>query len=339
VTVRVLHLVGSPTSTFYADLSRLYAGGCLAATADPGRWEPHVAYLTPDGRWRFPAGLSAAALAAARPLELPDAVARITDLAPDVMVPHLFCLPGMTAFRALFDVIGIPFVGNRPDVMALGAHKARAKAVVASAGVRVPAGQVLGPGGAPAVAPPAVVKPVDADNSSGVTLVRDPAGYPAALEAALDHSDRALVEEYVPLGREVRCGVLERAGSLECLPLEEYAVDPGKPVRDHDDKIAPAAGGGLRLEAKDDTRAWIVDPADPVTAPVWEAAGACHEALGCRHYSLFDFRVDPGGRPWFLEAGLYCSFSPQSVIAMMAAAAGTAVRELFAAVLTEALRA
>ncbi len=49
-------------------------------------------------------------------------------------------------------------------------------------------------------------------------------------------------------------------------------------------------------------RSWIVDPADPVTQRVRELARPCHVALGCRHHSLFDFRIDPDGRPWFLEA-------------------------------------
>jgi len=81
--------------------------------------------------------------------------------------------------------------------------------------------------------------------------------------------------------------------------------------------------------AKDHTRAWIVDPADPVTQPVWEAARRCHVALGCRDYSLFDFRIDAAGRPWFLEAGLYCSFARKSVVVMMAEAAGIPLGELF----------
>jgi D-alanine-D-alanine ligase len=72
-----------------------------------------------------------------------------------------------------------------------------------------------------------------------------------------------------------------------------------------------------------------VDPGDPVTRRVQEAARQCHLALGCRDYSLFDFRIDPDGQPWFLEAGLYCSFARKSVIAVMAAAAGIPVPELF----------
>jgi D-alanine-D-alanine ligase len=44
---------------------------------------------------------------------------------------------------------------------------------------------------------------------------------------------------------------------------------------------------------------------------------------------LFDFRIDPEGQPWFLEAGLYCSYSPNSVLAVMASARGIGVGELF----------
>jgi D-alanine-D-alanine ligase len=338
VTLRVLHLVGSAVSDFFCDLSRLYARDCLAATEDPDRYEPLIAYVTPGGRWRFPDGLSAEAITAAPVLDPAEAIARITELEVDVMVPQMFCLPGMTSYRGLFDLLEIPYVGNPPDVMALAGHKARAKAVVAAAGVSVPRGEIVGPGERPEIEPPAVVKPIDADNSLGVTLVRDRDGFAAAMHGACAHSDAALVEEYIELGREVRCGIVVRGEELECLPLEEYRVDPHhKPIRAADDKLARDPAGELALVAKEQTRAWILDPDDPITADVWDAARQCHVALGCRDYSLFDFRVDPDGRPWFLEAGLYCSFARQSVISMMAAGAGIALDELFAGALDGAL--
>jgi D-alanine-D-alanine ligase len=96
-----------------------------------------------------------------------------------------------------------------------------------------------------------------------------------------------------------------------------------------------ADDGDLYLVAKYASHAWIVPTDDPITAVVWEAARRCHRALGCRHYSLFDFRIDPDGKPWFLEAGLYCSFAPTSVIAVMAAASGVEVADLFADQLRE----
>ncbi len=334
----VLHLAGSPTSDFLSDLSLLYARDCWSAVADPARYEMTAAVVGPDGTWRFPADLSDGALAKAEPVSLAAAVERLTWMAPDVALPQMFCLPGMTSYRSLLDVLGVPYIGNPAAVMALGADKAHARAVVDAAGVRVPDGEVLRRGEAPTLPPPVVVKPVDSDNSLGVSLVRDRREYDAALAAAFAHSERVLVETYVELGREVRCGVLEYDGRLVCLPLEEYAVDPvGKPIREHSDKISRDGAGGLGLVAKTDTKAWIVDPADPLTERVAEAARDCHRALGCRHYSLFDFRIDPAGTPWFLEAGLYNSFARQSVIPMMAAAAGIPLPDLFATMILETL--
>lgn len=333
--MRILHLVGSPVDEFFGDLSRLYARDCLAAVG--AGHDPVIAHVGPGGRWRFPADLGADAIAAAESMALPAALAHLADLAVDVAVPQMFCRPGMTTYRALLDAAGIPYVGNTPDVMALGADKAKARAVVAAAGVEVPAGEVLRRGERPTLHPPVVVKPVDADNSTGVTLVRDATDLDAALDAAFAHSDRVLVEDYVELGREVRCGVLARGDELVCLPLEEYAVDSAtNPIRGYADKLGRGGGGDLELRAKNTASAWTVDTADPLTARVHAAARACHTALGCRDHSLFDFRVDPSGRPWFLEAGLYCSFARQSVITMMAAAAGIGLDDLFATAVEQA---
>jgi len=335
--VRVLHLVGSPESDFFADLSRLYAADCLAATADPSRYEFLVAYVAPDGHWRFPHSLAVDDLSTATPMPIAAAITRLCGLGIDVMVPQMFCIEGMTRYRSLFDLLGIPYIGNTADLMALTADKAKTKAVVARAGVRVPDGQVLRRGEAATVAPPAVVKPVSADNSVGVSLVRSDHEWDAALARAWDHGP-ALVETYIELGREVRCGTIVRGGNIVALPLEEYAVDPiHKPVRGEDDKLARGVNGQLHLVAKDSAHSWIVGPADPVTAAVQDAAIRCHEALGCRHYALFDFRVDPAGRPWFLEAGLYCSFATQSVIPVMAKAVGITLSVLFADAIQQAL--
>ncbi len=327
--ITVLHLVGSAVDDFHAELSRLYAGGCIDALEDPSRYGVHLAHVSPDGSWRFPRGLDARALGQARALTLPEALAHIASLHVDVVVPQMFCLPGMTAYRALFDALGIPYLGNRPEAMAIAADKAKTRAIVAANGVAVPTGEVLRPGERSTLPLPVVVKPIDADNSVGVSLVRDPSQFDAAVASASTRGGAVLVEAYVELGREVRCGIIVREGELVCLPLEEYAVDPvTKPIRGRDDKLARTDDGDLRLVAKGRSHAWIVDD-EALTERVWAVARRCHFALGCRHYSLFDFRIDPTGKPWFLEAGLYCSYAPSSVIAVMAAAIGLEVSELF----------
>src|SRR5689334_11211218 len=101
----VLQLVGSAVDEFHADLSRLYAGACIDALAGDDRYDMRVAYVSPDGRWRFPADLDADSLAAATPMTIAEAIGHLQTSGVDVVVPQMFCLPGMTAYRALFDVL------------------------------------------------------------------------------------------------------------------------------------------------------------------------------------------------------------------------------------------
>lgn len=335
--LRVLHLVGSAISDFYCNLSRLYAQDCLENTANSALYEFHIAYISPDRTWRFPTSLDLSAIEAANPMSLAGAVQVLTERKIDVMIPQMFCIPGMTQYRSLFDLLSIPYVGNPAELMALVADKAKAKAVVAAAGVSVPLGEVVRGGDRPSIDFPAVLKPVNSDNSIGVAFVKNAADYDAALETALTHSDEVLVEKFIELGREVRCGIIVKAGELVCLPLEEYALDADtKPIRSYADKLKQNDDGNLSLTSKDSTKSWIVDTSDPITERVHAMARKCHIALGCRDYSLFDFRIDPQGQPWFLEAGLYCSFAQKSVLSTMAKASGTSLDTFFESMLQNA---
>lgn len=344
---RILHLVGSPTNQAYCDLSVLYARGCVDALTDPAQYEFVIALVTPDGRWRFPRGLPlpAAQLSsasgevfAAETWSFADAIGLLARLHIDIAIPHLFCVAGMTHYRALLEVLHLPYVGNRPFQMALAADKAMTRTVVAAAGVSVPVAQLLHRGDIPTLSLPVVVKPNQSDNSDGVTLVRSADAYPHALANAFSFSESVLVEAFVQLGREVRCGIVVEGGQLRMLPLEEYRLDSvTRPIRSSADKLKRDDNHALAFAAKDNAQSWIVPLDDPVVPAVWEAARRCHIALGCEQYSLFDFRIDPQGRPWFLEAGLYCSFSPKSVLASMMAVAGTPLGTFFNNAVDQAL--
>ncbi|MEH2411484.1 D-alanine--D-alanine ligase family protein [Nostoc sp.] len=336
--LRILHLVGSPYNDFYCELSRNYAQSCLIATANPSLYDFQIAYITPDRQWRFPSSLSLEDIAAAKPMSLLDAIQFITAQNIDLMLPQMFCIPGMTHYRALFDLMKIPYIGNTADVMAITAHKARTKAIVAAAGVKVPFGELLRQGEVPTITPPAVIKPANADNSLGVSLVKEATDYDAALKKAFEYADEVIVEEFIEPGREVRCGIIVKDGELVSLPLEEYLIDPDeRPIRSYTDKFKKPIEGNLGLTAKKYIAGWIVAPNDPITQKVQQEVKKCHLALGCRHYSLFDFRIDPKGEPWFLEAGLYCTFDHNSVISYTANAAGIPLNELFMTAINEAL--
>jgi D-alanine-D-alanine ligase len=338
VPLTVLLLIGSPTSVFYQELSELYARDCVRAITDPDRYRFLFAHVDPQGDWRFPSSLDREAIAAAPCLDFAQAIACLMHSEIDIALPQMFCERGVGEYRALLDVLGIPYLGNRPLQMAIAADKAKAKAIVSAIGVDVPQSQLLRRGDTVQIAVPAVVKPNNADNSDGVSLVRTTAEYPAALAAAFAHSSLVLVERYVELGREVRCGVIERGSELICLPLEEYFVDPNlRPIRKRSDKLKRNVDGALLLAAKTSRESWIVAADDPVVPAVQAAALACHSAIGFRHYSLFDFRIDPSGRPWFLEAGPYCSFAPNSVLVTMMAATGVSLEHFFAAAVADVL--
>merc|ERR1712054_761192 len=73
-------------------------------------------------------------------------------------------------------------------------------------------------------------------------------------------------------------------------------------------------------------------PADideELEAKLKDLAFKSHRALGCKDYSLYDVRVDPNGNPFFLEACLYCSFAPKSVIVGMCGAKNQSQQEIF----------
>ncbi|MDT0575906.1 hypothetical protein RM533_06880 [Croceicoccus sp. F390] len=336
--VDILCLFGSPTNREMAELSLVYTRGCIDALQADERFRFVLLHVAPGGVWSMPDAAQTTAIQRAPALSFAQAVAAIAKLPVAVGLPQMFCHAGMTSLRGLFDLLGIPYIGNPPVQMGLAADKRLARAVVAAAEVNVPSGIVVhADGPVPAVALPAIVKPAVADNSDGVSLVRAQEELREALLTAWRFGDVALVEDFIEPGRELRCGIIDRAGERVCLLPQEYPVDADvRPIRTRSDKLAPTADGGLRLVAKDAASTWIVAPDDPVVPVLHEAALRCYRALGCRQYGLFDFRIDRQNRAWFLEAGPYCSFSPQSVIVVMAEAAGISLPDLFAGMVDDA---
>ena len=342
----VLHLTGSPESQFFADLSLLYANGCLESACDADRYESLIAFVSPDGQWRFPNSLESESIAGVDPMSFAEAMRKLEDSKIDVIVPQMFCHAGMTHFRGLSDLLGVPMVGNPASVMAVAANKVLTRGVVSDAGVRVPQATVLRRRQLREIGKddetlrseieslykklPLIVKPALSDNSLGVSRATTKVELHSAIKEAFQHCDTVLVEQYIALGREVRCGVIECCDELVCLPLQEYRMKGDSAfIRATSSKLTQTEDGNLELTSKNNPQSWIVGVDDPLTERVHNAAKICHQSLGCRDYSLFDFRIDCEGRPWFLEAGLYCSFSPNSILVAMAEASGISLKTLF----------
>lgn len=141
--LRVLHLFGSSTSLYYAQLSMAYAQQAVKALANgtADRFEFLFARVHPRGdaaalngecsssssspTWSFPASMGDADLAKASGGRCghSEGIGRIAALAIDVAVPHMFCFDGMTTYRSLLDLLDVPFVGCDAATMALSTNK------------------------------------------------------------------------------------------------------------------------------------------------------------------------------------------------------------------------
>merc|ERR1719437_132681 len=182
------------------------------------------------------------------------ALARLTALAPDVMVPHMFCVEGMTRYRSLFNLLRIPFLGNHEYTVWPATDKAVTKQLLDANGVQVPRGELMEKGRheIPSdVRVPFVVKPCNEDNSRGITLVRREEDAASAIAYAFSFDPRIVVDEYIA-GREVRAACIEEAdGSLTVLPKIEYFLDD---IRTSAHKLATDGQGNLTANAIKDAK-------------------------------------------------------------------------------------
>jgi D-alanine-D-alanine ligase len=315
----VLHLCGSNASDYYEGVSIIYGSECFKAVMPQGTYKNSLCFVHQDGKWSFPQDTSEEARTAAVRMSFPEAMVKIAELEPNAIVPHMFCLPGLTDFRALFETMGIPVVGNTADVMSLSEDKWKTKAVVAASGVKVPHAEILHTGDKPTLSPPFLLKPCSEANSQGVSLVRPGDDVQQALDLAFSFGDEVLCEEFVPLGRELRVAGLEMPdGSLKVLPCVEYFLNEKEPIRTAQQKLQTDSRGVPTTFAPVN-RKCPADIDDVLAAKLQDMVERSHKALGCRDYSLYDVRVDPQGEPYFIEACLYCSFAPKSVIVLMGA--------------------
>ncbi|CAK9031030.1 unnamed protein product [Durusdinium trenchii] len=158
--------------------------------------------------------------------------------------PHMFDYKGMVSTRSIAELLDIPMVGSPGEVMALTTNKWQSRAVVASHGVSVPKAQLLRPGDKVEMRVPLIIKPCREDNSMGITLVQTESDIESALIEGFKYDDQLLCEQFIPLGRELRIGVVDgEDDELEFLPVIEYFLGHKKqPIRTSADKISSPDG-------------------------------------------------------------------------------------------------
>ncbi|MGF1540802.1 MAG: D-alanine--D-alanine ligase [Pleurocapsa sp.] len=315
--ISVLHLVGSAVSDFYYQLSVIYA----REVVQPAKVKSYYAVVHPDGLWQLGSSLDNLGTK----ISLPQMIHRLPQI--DVVVPHMFCVPGMTSYRAFFeDLLGIPVVGAKSNCTALATNKSHTRNIVSVVGVKVAKGQQLRRGQTLTLQSPFVVKPNSEDNSLGVTLVRDQSEIPAALQAGFKYDDTLLIEEYIP-GRELRVGLIEQDEKLVVLPAIEYLLTQDNPIRTLNNKLGTKSDGMLTRQAIN-----TVCPANISTKLAQKLAAAvtkAHVALGYRDYSLYDFRIHSETQEaYMLESCSFWSFIDGSVLSQMVKADGQKLEDV-----------
>ena len=317
----VLHLVGSPSTQFFYELSLIYAQGVFCPTG----FRFTYLVVAPDSRWFLTEDLDELGPA----LTLGEVVSQLQSEDFHFAVPHIFCEVGLTTVRGLIqNLVGIPLVGSPPEATTVSASKLLTVSLAQSVGVLTAGTKALREEEleSPELLDfPLVVKPDRADNSEGLSLVHSPNELESAYWKAKEAGDLVVTETFIP-GREIRAAVVLRQGELQLLPVIEYHVSKEHPLRLAEDKL-DFSKDGLPVSQVSRTevgRSIPADLSDGLLQKVHEACKKVHLALGCRHFSLFDFRVhEETGDLYFLEAGLFWSFTPQSMISQMIVSDGT----------------
>merc|ERR1719231_437447 len=110
-----------------------------------------------------------------------------------------------------------------------------------------------------------------------------------ALAQAFEFDSEVLCERYVPLGREVRCAVLEQDdGSLELLPCLEYFLTDENPIRASKDKLVTNEKG-VPVTVTTGGRKCPADIDETLREKLYHLTTHAHRALACRDYSLYVF--------------------------------------------------
>lgn len=210
--------------------------------------------------------------------------------------------------QALLDLTGIPYTGSGHLASALAMDKDLSKHLFRSAGVPT-ADWLMAPATVDEVTArlgfPVIVKPSKQGSTVGLSLVKDPAELPGAIEDAFKHDDEVMVEAFVP-GRELTVGIL----GGEALPVGE--IIPVKELYDYECKYTP----GMAQE---------IFPADLTpeqTAEVQRLAKRAFGALKLGGCARIDFRMTPSGDFFCLEANTLPGMTETSLIPQAAAAAG-----------------
>ena len=182
--------------------------------------------------------------------------------------------------QGVLETLGLPYTHSGVLASALAMDKAKAKAVLAAAGVTVPGGGLFNRfdvARSHVMAPPYVVKPNAEGSSVGVFLVFEGANGPPQQVVAPDWTfgEEVMVEPYIA-GQELAVAVMGN----QALTVTDIVSRTG--FYDYDAKYGE--GGSTHIMPADMPK--------PAFERALRMAEAAHSALGCQGVTRSDFRYD-----------------------------------------------
>lgn len=227
--------------------------------------------------------------------------------------------------QGMLEVLGLPYTGSGVQASALCIDKSRTNALVAAAGLRVPAFEEVRIEASEAAGTlvgrlvaqlglPVVVKPVREGSTIGLTVAADEDALASGLREAARHDPRVMVQRF-KAGTEVTVGVLM---TPEVLVLPVLEIVSENPVYDFDAKYTTGKSRHI-IPAR------ISSTARDVTA---QSALTAVTTMGCEGMARVDFIVDDAGTPWFLEVNTVPGLTEVSLLPDAARAAGIEFADL-----------
>ncbi len=277
----------------------LKTGGNVLASLSRDIYEPHDILIDSTGEWH----INGVPTIPAKLMQHVDVVfnALHGEFGEDGKVQNIL------------DLFKIPYTGSTAMPSAIGMNKELSKKYFAAIGIKVPHGVTVSRGEdigdvvlrvSAEIRAPYVVKPISGGSSIGLSLARDHRELISAIDRALAHGDKALIEEYVH-GREVTLGVIDSAngiGAYATPPLE--ILLPEGQLFDYDQKYNNLLHPVGPARMRDDERQALET-----------AALRAHMHLGARHYARYDFIMTDEG-PCLLEVNTLPGLTLTSLLPM-----------------------
>ena len=315
--VRVAVIMGGRSSEH--DISVASARSVVDAL-DRGRYDVRAVEIGQDGRWQLDSGQARVGDGGPEALPVPAGASPSPFESVDVVFPVLHGPFGEDGtVQGFLELADVAYVGAGVTASALCMDKDLFKAVMRDKGVPVVRSitvlerhreRVENPFGYPVV-----VKPARLGSSVGISIVRSPDELPAAVDLALEHDEKILLEEFVA-GVEVECSVLGNEEPIASIPGEIVPL-----VSDWYDFAAKYDEGGMEL---------VIPPRvdERTIARVQELAVAAFVASDCEGMARVDFFVTDDGEVLVSELNTIPGFTSTSVYAKLFEASGIPYAEL-----------